>query len=209
MSAEGSSETRRLFIAVMPPTAIQQQLAGLIDLLAAHRAILRPARPEGLHVTLRFLGASTADEERRAAEACAEAAAEVESFQLVVGGFGVFPSARRPRVVWLDVRDGTAALVALHHRLEDELLRRGVIAAREAFTPHLTLARVRDDASPSARAALGLDVSRLPDEERARLTVDRVSLVHSTLTPRGSRYDVLRSAPIAPRHAECWRRVER
>ena len=92
----------------MPPDAVQRQLAGLVDLLAAHRAILRPAPPEGLHVTLRFLGESTADEERRAAAACVAAVAGVKSFGLVIGGFGVFPNVRRPRVVWLDVRDGSA-----------------------------------------------------------------------------------------------------
>ena len=200
MSAGSAAEakTRRLFIAVMPPDAVQRHLARLVDLLPAHRAILRPVRPEALHYTLRFLGECTLDEERRAGEACVAAVAGVEHFGLVAGGFGVFPHARRPRVVWLGLREGAAELTALQRRVEDELLRREVITVREPFTPHLTLARVRDDAAPAARAALGDDVARLPDDERARLSVDGVSLVHSTLTPRGSRYDVLRIAPIAP-----------
>jgi len=189
---------KRLFIAVMPPAEIQGHLAALMDLLEEHRAILRPARPEGLHFTLRFLGDATLDEERRASEACAAAVVDVGAFPLAIGGVGVFPSGRRPRVVWLGVRDGAVTLTALQRRVEGELLRRGVIASRESFTPHLTLARVRDDAAPAARTALGDAVARQPAQEQARLTVTGVSLVHSIRTPRGSTYTTLQTAPLAP-----------
>lgn len=197
MTAE-DPPTRRLFIAVMLPTGVQERLARLVDALGAHRAILRPVRPEALHFTLRFLGESTAGEERRVAAACAAGAAEVNPFQIAAGGFGVFPHARRPRVVWLGLREGAAELAALRDRVEDELLRHKVIAAREPFTPHLTLARVRNDVTPAARAALGADVARLPNREQARCAVTAISLVHSALTPRGSSYTVLHNIPLAP-----------
>jgi len=197
MSAE--SGVKRLFIAVMLPSDVRERVAALVDLLADYHPILRPARPDDLHLTLRFLGDVTPDEERRASEACAAAVAGVGAFPLVVGGFGVFPNARRPRVVWLGVRDRAAPLTSLQRRVEDELLRRGVIASRDDFTPHLTLARVRGDASPSTRAALGAAVARLPGAEQARLTVTGISLVQSALTPRGSTYTALRTVPLAPR----------
>jgi 2'-5' RNA ligase len=196
MSATNSA--KRLFIAVMLPPEVQERVAALVDLLEEHRAILRPARPESLHFTLRFLGDVTLDEERRASDACAAAVMGVQAFPLVIGGAGVFPNARRPRVIWLRVRDGTANLMALQRRVEEELLRLEVITSRERFTPHLTLARVRVDAAPSARAALGADVARLTDKEQARLTVTGVSLVHSVLTPQGSTYMALHTAALAP-----------
>jgi RNA 2',3'-cyclic 3'-phosphodiesterase len=188
MSVESPS-TRRLFIAVMLPSELQERLARLTDLLAAHRAILRPVRPEGLHFTLRFLGEMTAEQERQAAESCAAAVAGVAAFALAIGGFGAFPNTRRPRVVWLGVREGGAPLAALQRRLEGELLRRHVITAHEDFTPHLTLARVRQEATPADRAALGLAVTRFPDIEQARCTATALTLVHSLLTPHGSRLD--------------------
>ncbi len=188
--------SKRLFIAVMPPAEVQERLAALVDLVAEHRAILRPARPDGLHCTLRFLGNATPDEERRAVEACAAAAAGVEAFPLVVGGFGVFPNARRPHVLWLGVRDGAAPLTALQRRVEDELLRQGVIVSRDRFTPHLTLARLRADASPTARAVLAADVARLPHVEQAHISVTGISLVQSVLTPQGSTYMALQTAPL-------------
>lgn len=86
--------------------------------------------------------------------------------------------------------------MALQRRVEDALLQCGVIADRERFTPHLTLARVRDDAPSAARRALGAKVTDLADEEQARLTVSGISLVQSTLTPQGSHYTELRTAPL-------------
>jgi RNA 2',3'-cyclic 3'-phosphodiesterase len=191
MAPVAPSATRRLFIAVMLPTAVQERLAALIGVLDTHRAILRPTRPEGLHFTLRFLGNMTAAQEQQIAEAVAAAVEGVSAFSLVIGGFGAFPDARRPRVVWLGLREGAAPLIALQRRVEDELLRRALVPDSEDFTPHLTLARVRPEAGPAARAALGAALAALPTREQARSTAQAVSLVHSVLTPQGSSYTVL------------------
>jgi RNA 2',3'-cyclic 3'-phosphodiesterase len=196
MAPVAPSATRRLFIAVMLPTAVQERLAGLIGLLDMHRAILRPTRPEGLHFTLRFLGTVTAAQEQQLVEAVAAAVDGVSAFPLVIGGFGAFPNMRRPRVIWLGLREGAAPLVALQSRVEDELRRRALVSDSEEFTPHLTLARVRPEASPATRAALGAALAALPTREQARSTAHAVSLVHSVLTPQGSRYTVLNDWPL-------------
>jgi 2'-5' RNA ligase len=197
MASDSAGATRRLFIAVMLPTAVQERLAGLIGVLDTHRAILRPTRPEGLHFTLRFLGNMTAAQEQQIVEAVAAAVDGVSAFPLAIGGFGAFPNARRPRVVWLGLREGATPLVAMQRRVEDELLRRALVPTSEEFTPHLTLARVRQEATPAARAALGAALAALPTREQARSTAQAVSLVHSVLTPQGSRYTVLNDWPLA------------
>ena len=191
MAPVAPGATRRLFIAVMLPGAVQERLAALIGLLDAHRAILRPTRPEGLHFTLRFLGNMTPAQEQQIVEAVAAAADGMSAFPLAIGGFGAFPNARRPRVVWLGLREGAEPLIALQRHVEDELLRREIVPDGEGFTPHLTLARVRPEAGPAARAALGTALAALPSVEQARSTAGAVSLVHSVLTPQGSRYTVL------------------
>src|SRR5919198_3296061 len=197
MASDSAGAARRLFIAVMLPSAVQERLAGLIGLLDTHRAILRPTRPEGLHFTLRFLGDMTAAQEQHIMEAVAVAVEGVSAFPLVIGGFGAFPNARCPRVVWLGLRAGAAPLIALQRHIEDELLRRALVPDSEDFTPHLTLARVRQEATPAARAALGAALAALPTREQARSTAQAVSLVHSVLTPQGSRYTVLNDWPLA------------
>lgn len=188
---------RRLFIAVMPPAPVQERLAGLTSLLAAHHAILRPVRPEAIHVTLRFLGDMTGAQEAQVMKACA-AVEGVATFPLAIGGFGAFPNVRQPRVVWLGCPSGGDALVLLHQRLQDELLRRRLVERGEEFTPHLTLARVRPEADRAARAALGTAIAALPAGEQAHCEATKISLVHSTLTPRGSHYAVLRTWALLP-----------
>lgn len=190
--------TRRLFIAVMLSAPLQERLAGLIDLLDAHRAILRPVRPEAIHVTLRFLGELTSAQEQGVMEACAAATMGLATFPLAIGGFGVFPSTRQPRVLWLGCPTGGDALVALHRRLQDELLRRRLVERHEEFTPHLTLARVRPEAGRPARAALGAAIAALPTGEQARCQATEVSLVHSTLTPQGPRYAIVQTWSLDP-----------
>lgn len=196
MSDETPQATRRLFIAVMLPADVRERLARLAHLLDEHRAILRPVRPEALHFTLRFLGEQTGEQERLAAEACAAAVVGVAAFPLASGGFGTFPNQRRPRVVWLGLRTGAEPLIALQRRVQNELLRRRVVSAREEFTPHLTLARVRPDATPATLAALATALATLPAGEQARCTADAICLVHSALTPQGSRYTVVGNWPL-------------
>ena len=197
MAPVAPGATRRLFIAVMLPAAVQERLAELIGVLDAHRAILRPTRAEALHFTLRFLGNMTAAQEQHIVEAVATAVEGVNAFPLAIGGFGAFPNTRRPRVVWLGLREGAELLIALQRRVEDELLRRALVPNGEEFAPHLTLARVRQEATPAARAALGTALAALPVREQARSTAHAVSLVHSVLTPQGSRYTVLNEWPLA------------
>jgi 2'-5' RNA ligase len=179
----------------MLPPEVQEQLANLTRLLDAHRAILRTVRPEALHFTLRFLGETTGEQEREAIAACQAATEGFAPFALAIGGFGAFPNARRPRVIWLGLRDGAGPITALQRRVEDELLRRGVVTGREQFTPHLTLARVRPETKPAERAALGAALAALPAVVQARCDASAVSLVQSHLGPGGSRYTALGSWP--------------
>ena len=195
MTEQAQPATRRLFIAVMLPPEVQERLAGLTSLLDTHRAILRAVRPEALHFTLRFLGEMSGEQGREAAAACREATDGFTPFALAIGGCGAFPNARRPRVIWLGLCDGAAPITALQRRVEDALLRRGVVTGREQFTPHLTLARVRPDTKPAERAALGAALAALPAAVQARCDATAVSLVQSHLGPGGSRYTVLGAWP--------------
>lgn len=188
---------RRLFVAVTLPDTLCARLAALVGSVEEHRSILRPARADGLHLTLRFLGDTTTADERLVREACAEAVAGVAPFTLSLRGFGVFPNRERPRVFWLGVDAGGREVRLLHDRLEEGLCRRRVGGRDGPFSPHLTLARVRSDASPAARRALGAAVAALPVTEQARCTVAEIMLVHSDLTPRGARYTVVGSWPLA------------
>jgi 2'-5' RNA ligase len=170
----------RLFVAVIPPDAVQR---------AAHDAAARLARPhdgvgwvkrENLHFTLRFLG--EVDDPAPVAAAADEAAAAHPSFEAELGGAGAFPSPRRARVLWLAMARGGDALKAVAQALDRALVARGFPAADRPFAPHLTIGRVREPREDwSERVA---DTGAMPRTTAFR--VDRIAVVQSRRQRGGS-----------------------
>jgi RNA 2',3'-cyclic 3'-phosphodiesterase len=136
---------RRLFVAIPIPSAAREGIVGVVDAVRAtgdpNVRDVRWVRLDGLHLTLRFLGPT--DEERVAAVAAAvdRTAAAIEPFDVVITGGGAFPSAARPRALWLGVSDGAAELAAAAAKLDDALADAGWPREERPFRAHLTLAR--------------------------------------------------------------------
>lgn len=182
----------RLFVAVPLPQALTDQAAAL---LPAALPALKRVRPDLMHVTLAFLG-WTADERLPiVVDAARSAAADHEAFELAFAGAGQFPASGRPRVVWLGIEDGLAPLAALAESLTGELRRCDLTFDDRPFSPHLTLARVRPEASgPESRTIVAaVDALAVPD---LRTRVDRIAVVESVLSPKGPRYSARAEAPL-------------
>ena len=137
----------RTFLAVeLSPQAksaaaeLQQQLAH------ASGAAVNWVEPANLHVTLVFLGELDARELVPLCRAVQLVADASPPFGLRLAGVGAFPNARRPKTVYAGVSDGADELRALHAALQAPLLDLGVTRQEErAYTPHLTLGRVRGE----------------------------------------------------------------
>jgi len=186
-------ETLRLFLAVFPPPGVQRAAAAAIDALrstAGGRGVSW-VRRENLHFTLRFLGELGADGARRAGEAARGAAAAQAAFDATLADLGAFPDAARARVLWLGMREGGEALVALARSLDAALRSQGFGRADKPFAPHLTLGRVRERDADWRQA-----LAAAPPAPAA-FRVEALALVKSTLSPGGSRYETLVSAPLA------------
>src|SRR2546421_3456608 len=134
----------RLFIAVPLPQELTDRAAAL---LPAALPAIRPVRPELMHVTLAFLGWTPDEQLDRVIEAAVAAAGDQPAFELVFSGAGRFPETGKPRVVWVGIGTGRGALAALAGRVADELRARDLKFDDRPFAPHLTLARVRPDAT--------------------------------------------------------------
>jgi RNA 2',3'-cyclic 3'-phosphodiesterase len=180
----------RLFLAVFPPRAAQAEAERAIEALHSHGDGVSWVRRENLHYTLRFLGDLGEDGARRAGKAAVEAAAACAPFDAALAAPGAFPTAARARVLWLGMREGAENLRALARALEEALRARGFDRADKPFAPHLTIGRVRVPADWTAKLAAAPPVD-------ARFRVESLLLVRSTLSPGGSRYDVLATAPLA------------
>lgn len=154
----------RLFLALELEPALRQKLVRTMEELRAAAPDARWARPEGLHLTLCFLGETPA---ARLPGLKAELARVREyEFELTLQGWGFFPSAARPRVFWAGVAP-QPNLMRLHELLRAKLESLGWPAGSEVYTPHLTLARAR--APRELYALRGLTQPPAPEWGRERV----------------------------------------
>ncbi|MFL5680110.1 MAG: RNA 2',3'-cyclic phosphodiesterase [Chloroflexota bacterium] len=146
---EAGGDEPRLFIAVpldeTSRAAVEGLVAdvrGLVEASAREpRSQVRWVRMDGLHLTLRFLGPTDAARIPALVRAIDDVAAATPAFDVQIRGAGAFPSAARPRTIWLAIDDGHDELTALAARLGDRLADEGVRRDDRPFRAHLTLAR--------------------------------------------------------------------
>jgi RNA 2',3'-cyclic 3'-phosphodiesterase len=187
----------RSFIAIELPPPVLDALGALQDRLG--RRTDRAAKwvaPQGIHLTLKFLGDVPAPGLAAVAEAMTRAARGAGPLSLHLAGAGCFPSPERARVIWVGLAGDLAALSRLQRSVEEELARTGFPPEDRGFTPHLTLARLRDTTAPQERlrlseAARGLVVPAVD------FTAGEICLIRSDLRPMGAVYTRLASAPLA------------
>lgn len=190
-------EQLRLFVAVTLPDEVRGALTEVIARLrdAGLRGV-RTVAPEGVHVTLKFLGNVDAAVVAALAEALTAAAGEAGPFALALRGTGAFPDGGAPRVLWAGVAGETDALAALARRVDEACAGLGFPRERRAFSPHLTIARLRDTASAEDRRRAGEALGAGGFEGSDSFRVDGVHLIKSTLTPRGAVYETLHTAGL-------------
>lgn len=130
----------RLFVALDIPETVRHQLHGLMESLRKVCPGARWVRPEGIHVTLKFIGhvdGAKCGAIRRALERVhSERRVEMRFY-----GLGFFPNGTRPRVAWCGV-EGTPNLAELAAEIDQAVARLGFEREKRAYTPHLTLARI-------------------------------------------------------------------
>ncbi len=183
----------RCFLALLPPPGFGEALGSYLDALAPRLAGWRRVRPEGLHLTLAFLGDTGPDgvaavtEALRVLEAAAPPA-PVFVFRRVTG----FPSRGRPRALVLEPEGGLPETLAAREFLRAALagFPRLAEAFGASFRAHLTLAR---PGSGAARPPVGM---ALPPDQSGPAVFGRVALMESTLGPGGSRYCILAQATL-------------
>ncbi len=183
----------RLFLAIPLPSDLA---ARAYQILPTSLPALRRVKAENLHVTLAFLGQTPDERLDDVAAAAADAAGLVSVFSLSFDRAGRFPERGRPRVVWLGIADGEASVVALGAGVYAGLRSRSLAFDDRLIAPHLTLARVVEDASAVEAKTVGaaLDEVAVPD---LRFEVREIAVVQSVLSPKGPRYRSLASAPLA------------
>jgi RNA 2',3'-cyclic 3'-phosphodiesterase len=184
-------KTVRAFVAVELPDDIKTFLSDTVQTLATGlpAAAVRWVRPEAMHLTLRFLGDTAADQLPQIAATLDQATAGRKPFTLKLGQMGCFPSPKRPRIIWAGVGGDEAELQALKGALDGLLQPLGWPVEKKAFHPHLTLGRVKDE-RVTIELPWGKALEALP------LPVTAVHLIESQLRPAGPLYTVCHSSVL-------------
>ena len=146
-------------------------------------------RPEGIHLTLKFLGDvdEATEPHLRAALGQAAGGGDARPVTMHMEGFGVFPDFRRPSVIWAGVLPDPP-LELLQHRVEQAFAPLGFPTEAKAFRPHLTLGRAKREAGPRDFAGLEEALGALSFSETA--LIPDVALMQSTLQVGGAVYQV-------------------
>ena len=184
----------RAFVAVDVPREVREGLAEIVGRLQAEGVSgVRWTRPEGIHLTLKFLGEIDPGTVEKILEQIERATEGVSPFSLALSGVGAFPRPDSPRVIWVGLKGDLDSLEELQRRIDHEISLLGGGFAKEGrpFTPHLTLGRLRQGVSVEERGRLGKGLSRVALEGEVRWEVREVGLIRSTLNPAGAVYEVL------------------
>ena len=191
--------TLRCFIAIDLSPEVRQLLASLTNRLRAlpGQDCMRWVQLESIHLTLEFLGdlppARVPDVAAMLDQVCP---AQVP-FQLRVGRLGCFPDARRPRVLWVGLEEPTGSLARLQGAIRKGCADLGLDVDERAFSPHLTLGRVRREAGPEAADFAGKVLGGLEAITAGEMAAETVQLYRSELRPAGAVYTRLHSAALA------------
>ncbi len=190
--------TLRTFIAIELDQELRDNLGRLQDQLRAQipPGSVRWVRPEGIHLTLKFLGDTSLETVAEVKAALARAAAGIGPFTFTVIGLGCFPNTRAPRVVWVGVEEPTGTLVRLRDAVEAQVAPLGFPTERRSFSAHLTLGRVQRRASKSEVREVGRVVAATAIGKLDEMEVGAVSYIKSDLKPSGAVYSALFEAGL-------------
>ncbi len=180
-----SSDEVRAFIAIELPGAVKSFLKSISDELKKCGGPVRWVQPEGIHLTLKFLGSIHAGLLPQIEEAARPLFNKHEPIHLQVVGLGAFPDLKRPRVVWAGLSDSAGALPPLVNRLENLLEPLGFAKEKRPFNPHLTLGRFK---SNERNVDLIEAIRHKMNIPGPSFVADHVVLFQSILKPSGAEY---------------------
>ncbi|OYV98539.1 MAG: 2'-5' RNA ligase, partial [Acidobacteria bacterium 37-65-4] len=174
-------------VAVELPEAARDVIATGLGRLKRDQPSARWVRPEGMHLTLRFLGKRPEGFVAELDRTAAPALAALPVVRVRLGGGGFFPNGHRPRVAWVGGEaDGLERWV---RAVDDAAASLGVERESRPYSPHLTLARLERPWGVQAVEHFRVEVGKwhLPEFE-----AHEAMLFRSELTPAGPVYTALR-----------------
>ncbi len=170
------------------------EIAKLRELVGGQA--IRWVEPEAIHLTLQFLGEIDDRTVGLIAGSLDEVCVNHPRMIFEVGGLGGFPNLNRPRVIWIGIREADVSLSKLQAEIGGRVSKVGIDAEERTFHPHLTLGRLRREASQSELGLLADQLRTVRSANLGSVQAEGVSLMRSELTGAGAVYSRLYFAPL-------------
>lgn len=171
----------RLFVAVELPEDIRLQLEGMGRSIPGSR----PVNPEQLHLSLRFIGeveGSIALDIETALENT-----DMHRFQAALKGVGIFPHRGQARVLWAGI-SAVEEITRLRNQVEKQLVAIGLPREKKKYSPHITLARLKNSPGNSLQQFLAANAFL----DSGSFSIDSFTLFSSRLTAKGAIHTPIR-----------------
>ena len=184
----------RAFIAVEFSAATVNRISAAMEQLKPRIVGIRWVAPANYHLTLKFLGNVDESQIETIGHALANALHPFQRFTINAKGLGVFPSVKRPRVLWVGLVGSPLTTLAV--AVETALVPLGFPREEKAFTPHLTIGRWRQ--TERADRMLGEELRSWSHFDFGVTSMDEVILFKSVLKPAGAIYNRLKVVTLKP-----------
>jgi 2'-5' RNA ligase len=188
----------RIFVALDIDDTIRSRIARFLDGVRGFAPDARWAKPESLHVTLKFIGEKSEDDGEKIKQTLQTITRD--RFEMTLRGYGFFPGARSPRVFWIGIEAGSK-LSSLAALVDERLASLDIPKEEHAFSPHITMARGgAGSGSPRKQSGdrpnrnfqrLQEKLAALPAPEFGTMATREFFLYQSQLSPGGSKYTKL------------------
>lgn len=182
----------RLFIALPLPPEVETELDRLLEQLRPKSSNVKWVPAKNIHLTVKFLGDTDEKTVGKITRALDEVAPQYQPFETTIDRIGAFPNLRRPRVIWVAGSEPIEGATRLARDVDLRMRKLRFEKEKRFFKAHLTLGRVRQGRQVDELAKY-LESFRL---KPIPLTLDRLVLFKSTLTPQGAIYDRLHEARL-------------
>jgi len=179
----------RAFVALRMSAEAETAIERFIEPLRPLSSGVRWVSRTNFHLTLRFLGneVPTSLIDKLAAD-LSHIASRAQPFRLTVQGIGGFPNLSRPHVIWIGLQSDE--LIELATDVRAAASRAGFGDEDHLYTPHLTIARVRD---PRELSGLRSVLQAAREHHFGISTIASMALYRSILCPAGAQYAELKS----------------
>jgi 2'-5' RNA ligase len=189
MADDSLTEKLRLFIAIQIPEPVRDEIIRVqqeLQLLVP-RNVARWARPDQLHLTLRFLGDVPADGVEDLKQSVGAVCRNARPLSLRAEGVGFFPNPRSPRVIWVGINDGEGCLMDLQKQIETAVGQFSPEPGEKNFTGHVTLGRLKNP-RPADTRDLAARAQLLEKRLFGEWPVHEIEIIRSELSPAGARH---------------------